>query len=118
MTSKDWLQVIIAILMGVGLWVYGYLWHKERRAPGPSTYQLFYAPCWLVRLSGRPGQDNRLEVGAVILQVAGLFLLVVPFVMVILEVDFDTRAIIIFLVPLSLMIVGLCARVLLAIARR
>jgi hypothetical protein len=118
MTSDSLRHIIGAALIGLPLWAYGYLWHNEQRPPGPSTHQMFRAPRWLVRLSGRPRPDNQLEVGAVALQVAGLFLFIAPSIMVILGIDSRTRIIVLVLVSLSLMVAGLCIRVLLAIARR
>ena len=118
MASKDWQQVVTAFLIGVAFWVYGYQWHKKQQLASPFYHQLFHAPRWLVMLSGKPRPDDQLEVGAVVFQLVGILLFLLPSVMVILKVDFSVRAVIITLVAFGLPVGGLCARVLFAIVRR
>lgn len=113
--------IIGAALLGLPLWLYGYFWHKDRDRglrDGVFYRQMFNAPRWLVMVSGVPRPDNHLEVGAVTLQIAGLFLFVAPLIMVLMEVGIRTRVLITVLVPLSLMAIGLSARFVLANIRR
>jgi hypothetical protein len=115
--------IIGTALLGLPLWLYGYSWHKDggdnRGWRDTAFYrQMFNAPRWLVVVSGAPRPDNYLEIGAVALQIAGLFLFVAPLIMVLTGVRIRTRILITVLVPLSSLAIGLSARVVSAITRR
>lgn len=76
--QNDYLQYMVLIAWGVGMWLYGRLWHK-----GEARYPMFNhfikAPEWLIFLCGRPRADDHLELAGIAFQlVMVLSLLLIP----------------------------------------
>lgn len=77
--GKDLMQYSLFICWAVVMWFYGRLWHQTKNNRPRVPVYLVCAPDWLIWLCGKPRSDGRLELGAIVFQLAMILdLLLLP----------------------------------------